>query len=247
MTTVGFLYPGHFAEDEFPRMEVILDTTIRLVVNRTEPGEDDRRPETLRELGEPERLAAGIEELRRAGVESVVWASTGGSFVYGWEGAHGQTTALARAAGLPASSASLGFVQAVRALGAARVAVAATYPEEIARLFSEFLGAAGIDVIATHSGGVTSATEAAAWGPDRLKELAVAADRPDADAVLLPDNGLHTAAHIRDLEELLAKPVLTANQVTVFEALRLARRRTWAPQLGTLFATREAPPAPVGA
>ena len=191
--------------------------------------------------------SAEFSSMKRAGVESVVWASTGGSFVYGWEGAHGQTTALARAAGLPASSASLGFVQAVRALGAARVAVAATYPEEIARLFSEFLGAAGIDVIATHSGGVTSATEAAAWGPDRLKELAVAADRPDADAVLLPDNALHTAAHIRDLEELLAKPVLTANQVTVFEALRLARRRTWAPQLGTLFATREAPPAPVGA
>lgn len=83
-------------------------------------------------------------------------------------------------------------------------------------------------------------------GLDRLKELAVAADRPDAEAVLLPDNAVHTAAHVRDLEELLAKPVLTANQVAVYEALRLARRRTWAPQLGTLFATREAPPAPVG-
>ena len=78
----------------------------------------------------------------------MVWASTGGSFVYGWEGAHEQTTALARAAGLPASSTSFAFVQAVRALGAARVAVAATYPEEIARLFSAFLAAAGIDVVA---------------------------------------------------------------------------------------------------
>ncbi|MGW1551623.1 maleate cis-trans isomerase family protein [Streptomyces sp. NPDC002346] len=246
MTTVGFLYPGHFADDDFPRMEVILDTTIRLVVNRTEPGEDDRRAETLRQRGAPERLAAGVEELRRAGAESVVWASTGASLVYGWEGAHQQSTALARAAGLPASSTSLAFVHAVRALGAARVAVAAPYTEEIAGLFRDFLAAAGVEVVAVRGGGVTSAAAAAEWGLDRLKELAVAADRPDAEAVLLPDNAVHTAAHVRDLEELLAKPVLTANQVAVYEALRLARRRTWAPQLGTLFATREAPPAPVG-
>ncbi|WP_392670735.1 decarboxylase [Streptomyces sp. LN785] len=246
MTTVGFLYPGHFADDDFPRMEVILDTTIRLVVNRTEPGEDDHRTGTLRQRGAPERLAAGVEELRRAGAESVVWASTGGSCVYGWEGAREQSTTLARAAGLPASSTSLAFVHAVQGLGVARVAVAAPWSEETAGLFTGLLSSAGVDVVATHSGGAATAAEAAAWSVDRLKELVVAADRPEAGAVLLPGNAVHTAAHIRDLEELLSKPVLTANQVAVFEALRLARRRAWAPQLGALFAAREAPPAPAG-
>jgi maleate cis-trans isomerase len=37
------------------------------------------------------------------------------------------------------------------------------------------------------------------------------------------------------LEKELGKPVLTANQVSVWEALRLADRRVNAPGLGALF------------
>ncbi|MGW0668136.1 maleate cis-trans isomerase family protein [Streptomyces sp. NPDC002746] len=244
MTTVGFLYPGHFAAGDFPRMEILLDSTIRLVVQHTECPDDAYREDALRALGTPERLAAGAQELGRSGVESVVWACDGGSFLYGPQGAHAQAATLARALGVPVSSTSIGFVHAVRRLGAARVAVAATYPEEIAARFTEFLTAEGIEVLATHAAGAATAAEAADWGPDRIKELATAADRPDADVVLLPDTALHTVGHLTELEELLGKPVLTANQVAVREALRLADRPAWAARLGTLFAAREAPPAP---
>ncbi len=68
-----------------------------------------------------------------------------------------------------------------------------------------------------------------------LISLAREGDHTDADAVLLPDTALHTAAHLTALETELAKPVLTANQVTVWEALRLVDRRVNAPELGTLF------------
>ncbi|MFG3140709.1 decarboxylase [Streptomyces sp. NPDC048211] len=245
MTTVGFLYPGHFAEDDYPRMEILLDSTIRLVVRHTESPDDAYREDALRELGAPGRLATRVEELQRSGVQSVVWACDGGSFLYGPDGAHDQVMALARAAGVPASSTSIGFVHAVRKLGANQVAVAATYPEDIAAHFTAFLRAAGMEVVATHAAGVADAAEAAAWGLDQVKELARAADRPEADAVLLPDTALHTVGHLAELEEFLGKPVLTANQVAVREALRLADRPAWAPRLGALFAARESPPAPV--
>ncbi|MFG2597844.1 decarboxylase [Streptomyces sp. NPDC048462] len=244
MTTVGFLYPGHFAADDFPRMEILLDSTIRLVINHTESPDDAYREDALRALGTPGRLAAGAEELQRSGVESVVWACDAGSFLYGPQGARDQAAGVARALGVPVSSTSIGYVHAVRKLGAARVAVAATYPEEIAARFTAFLEEEGIEVLATHAAGAASAAEAAEWGPDRIKELATAADRPDADAVLLPDTALHTVSHLAELEELLGKPVLTANQVAVREALRLADRPAWGARLGTLFASREAPPAP---
>ncbi|MFD4856459.1 maleate cis-trans isomerase family protein [Streptomyces atratus] len=247
MTTLGFLYPGHhYAEDDFPRMEILLDA-VRLVVNHTEVDEDAYGIDALVRTGTPECLAAGVAELQRAGVESVVWASSGGSFLYGWEGAHEQTAALARAAGVPASSTSFGFVHAVRELGADRVAVAATYPEGIAALFTAFLRSAGIEVAATHAASLPSAVEAAAWDLDKVKELVTAADRPEADAMLLPDTALHTVSHVAELEKLLGKPVLTGNQVTVREGLRLADRRSWSPRLGKIFAEREAPPAPVAA
>ncbi|MCZ9345469.1 decarboxylase, partial [Streptomyces sp. TRM76130] len=62
-----------------------------------------------------------------------------------------------------------------------------------------------------------------------------AADHPDAEVLLLPDTALHTVACIPSLEEELGKPVLSANQVTVWEGLRLAERRVNAPELGALF------------
>ncbi|MFD3657313.1 maleate cis-trans isomerase family protein [Streptomyces sp. 24-1644] len=245
MTTIGLLYPGHSAEDDFPRIEITLDSDIRLPLFHTAVGEDVHRVEAMREMGSPERLAAGVEDLRLAGAEALVWACTGGSFVYGWDGAHEQIATLARAAGLPASSTSFAFAHAVREVGATRVAIAATYPDDIAGLFARFLEAAGIEVVATRGSGIITAAEVGAWDARLVKELAVAGDHPDAEAVLLPHTALHTAAYVRELEELLGKPVLTANQVTVWEGLRLVDRRIWEPALGALFATREPPPGVV--
>ncbi|MGW8884401.1 maleate cis-trans isomerase family protein [Streptomyces sp. NPDC055749] len=242
MTTIGLLYPGHSAEDDFQRIEVILDSDIRLPVFHTEIGEDTHSAEALRAMGSADRLAAGVEDLRLAGAEALVWACTGGSFLYGWEGAHEQTATLARAAGLPASSTSFAFAHAVREVGAARVAIAATYPEDIAASFARFLEAGGIEVVATRGSGIITAAEAGTWDGLLVKELGVAGDHPDADAVLLPHTALHTAAYITELEELLGKPVLTANQVTVWEGLRLVDRRIYEPELGALFATRVPPP-----
>ncbi|MDH6626630.1 maleate cis-trans isomerase [Streptomyces sp. LBL] len=238
MTALGFLYPGHSAEDDYPRIEQLLGSDVRLDLVHTDMGEDAHRVDALLEMGSAERLAAGVEELRMSGAESVVWACTSGSFVHGWEGAHEQVRALALAAGLPASSTSFGFVHAVRELGASRVAVGATYPDDVAGLFADFLRAAGLEVTGVRGSGIITAAEVGTWGEAEVFALAREADSPDAEVLLLPDTALHTAAHLPTLEKDLGKPVLTANQVTVWEALRLADRRVNAPVLGALF-TRE--------
>ncbi|MEU0284811.1 decarboxylase [Streptomyces sp. NPDC052492] len=238
MTALGFLYPGHSAEDDYPRVEQLLGSDVRLDLVHTDVGEDVQRVDALREMGSPERLAAGLQELRLSGAEAVVWACTSGSFVHGWEGAHQQVRDLARAAGMPASSTSFGFVHALREIEARRVAVGATYPDDVAQLFAAFLRDGGAEVSGVRGSGIVTAAEAGTWGEPELFALARAADSPDADAVLLPDTALHTVAHIPALEKELGKPVLTANQVTVWEGLRLADRRVNAPELGALF-TRE--------
>ncbi|WP_326722892.1 decarboxylase [Streptomyces sp. NBC_00243] len=235
MTALGFLYPGHSAEDDYPRMEQLLGSDIRLPVVHTDIGEDAHRVDALLEMGSAARLAAGVEELRLSGAEAVVWACTSGSFVYGWEGAHEQVRSLARAAGLPASSTSFAFAYAVRELGVRRVAIAATYPDDVTALFAAFLGDAGVEVVSVRASGIVTAAEVGTWGEAEVLALAREADHPDADAVLLPDTALHTASWIPALEAALSKPVLTANQVTVWEALRLTSRRVNAPKLGTLF------------
>ncbi|GHB22276.1 decarboxylase [Streptomyces viridiviolaceus] len=238
MTALGFLYPGHSGEDDYPRIEQLLGSDIRVDLVHTDIGEDAHRVDALREMGSPQRLAAGVEELRHAGADAVVWACTSGSFVHGWEGAQKQVRTLAGAAGMPASSTSFAFVHAIRELQVRRVAIGATYPEDVAQLFADFLRAAGLEVVGVRSSGIVTAAEVGTWGEPEVLALARAADHPEAEAVLLPDTALHTAAYIPALEKELAKPVLTANQVTVWEALRLADRRVHAPELGALF-TRE--------
>ncbi|MEU2061761.1 decarboxylase [Streptomyces sp. NPDC013455] len=238
MTALGFIYPGHSAEDDYPRIEQLLGSDIRVDLVHTDIGEDTHRADALREMGSAERLAAGVEGLRLSGAETVVWASTSGGFVHGWDGAQEQVRTLARLAGMPASSTSFAFVHAARELGVRRVAVGATYPEDVAVLFAEFLRAGGLEVAGMRSSGIVTAAEAGTWGEEDVLTLARAADVADAQAVLLPDTALHTAAHLSLLEKALSKPVLTANQVSVWEGLRLADRRVNAPSLGALF-TRE--------
>ncbi|MFI2200726.1 decarboxylase [Streptomyces sp. NPDC020192] len=238
MTALGFLYPGHSGEDDYPRIEQLLGSDVRLDLVHTDIGEDAHRVDALREMGSERRLASGVEELRLTGAETVVWACTSGSFVHGWEGARDQVRTLALLAGMPASSTSFAFVHAAQEIGVRRVAVGATYPEDVAGLFADFLRAGGLEVTGVRASGIVTAAEVGTWGEAEVLALARSADSPDAGAVLLPDTALHTAAYLPQLEKELGKPVLTANQVTVWEGLRLADRRVNAPRLGALF-TRE--------
>lgn len=239
MTTVGLLYPGHSAEDDYPRLEVLLGGDIRLPIVHTEIGEDAHRVDALLNMDSPQRLAATVEALRLEGAESVVWACTRGSFVLGWEGAHEQVRELAKAAGMPASSTSFGFVHAIRRLGTPKVAIAATYPADVTEHFAAFLEKGGAVVVSGRDAGIATAEEVATWGREEVLELARSADHPNADVLLVPDTALHTTAHLAELEQVLGKPVITANQVTVWEGLRLCDRRAWADGLGTLFARPE--------
>jgi maleate cis-trans isomerase len=116
--------------------------------------------------------------------------------------------------------------------------VGTAYPDDVAGLFAGFLRAGGVEVAALHSAGVAPSADVGAWGEAELFALARAADGPGAEAVVLPDTALHTVAYVPALEQELGKPVLTAHQVTVWEALRLTDRRVNAPGLGALF-TRE--------
>ncbi|WP_280461155.1 maleate cis-trans isomerase family protein [Nocardia carnea] len=235
--TIGFIYPDHAAEDDYPRAEALLDA--RLPVAHIYGTDLHAVPELL-DLGSPAKLRDGAARLAAHRPDAVVWACTSGSFVYGPDGAREQVRGLAEAAGVPASSTSLAFVAAARALGIRRVAVAASYPAEVAGLFADFLADAGITVAAFASAGIETAAEVGTLTPEQVLALAQANDHPEAEALLIPDTAMHTLEVLPCLEAALGKPVLTANQVTIWEGLRLAGAPRIVPALGALFAERPA-------
>ncbi len=55
--TIGLLYPGYGAEDDFPALEERLGETIRLPLVHTSVGEDAHRVDALLDLGRTDRLA----------------------------------------------------------------------------------------------------------------------------------------------------------------------------------------------
>ena len=234
-TRLGFLYPDHSAEDDYPRVATMLQPPIEAFVVHTSIGEDAHRADALRDTGAIWRLLEGAEELKRIGVESAMWACTSGSFVFGLEGATAQAKAIQDFLGKPVSSTSLAFVSAAKAMGLKRVAIAATYPDDVAQLFQQLLADSGIETVQRGVLDIITGVEVGTVERDVVLSHALANDHPDAEAILMPDTALHTIALLEDLEAAAGKTVLTANQVTVWEALRLAGALHPQEGLGRLF------------
>jgi maleate cis-trans isomerase len=219
---VGILYPGNSAEDDYPRAERMLGRSVSLPVVHTTVGVDTHEVEALIDTGSPERLREGASRLASMAPDAAMWACTSGSFVHGLEGARRQADAVADELGVPVSSTSLAFAAAVQELGVARVAIGATYPDDLAALFRTFLGDAGISVVAMGTLGIMEASDGGTLTRQDVLDLARANRHPDAQAILLPDTALHTIEWLTDLQRAADVPVLTANQVTIWLGLRLA-------------------------
>jgi maleate cis-trans isomerase len=219
---VGLLYPGVGADDDFSFLEEASAGAIKLPLVRTAGGDVAHLVDELLAVGGSDNLIAGAKELADSTPDSIMWACTSGSFVYGWQGAHDQAAEVSAASGVPASSTSIAFAQACRALSIDRVAVAASYPDDLAQHFKRFMSDAGVTVVSFQS-------------LPEILAMAKAADHPDAQAILIPDTAMHSLRFIDELEAALGKTVLTANQVTVWEGLRIANRGVALGSLGALF------------
>ncbi len=232
--TVGLLYPGYGAEDDFPALQDRLDNAVRLPLVHTSVGEDAHRVDALLDLGGAARLAEGAAELLRYRPDSVMWACTSGSFVFGWDGAQQQVAEVAEIVDRPTSSTSIAFVEALRYLGLRRVAVAASYPRDVADHFVEFLARGGVQAVHLGTHGIVTAAEVGTLTREQVIAMARAGDDAAAEAVVVPDTAMHSLAWLDDLEAAVGKPVLTANQVTIWEGLRIAGAPTTLPGLGSL-------------
>ncbi|MGD0168069.1 MAG: maleate cis-trans isomerase [Gaiellaceae bacterium] len=234
---LGFLYPDSSGEDDLVTFASRLCPPADAIIAHTVVPEDVNREDALIETGAQHRLAAGAAELASQRVSAVIWTCTSASFVFGLDGARHQAAALAEQLGVPASSTSLAFLNALSTINAVRVAIASIYPQPLTVIFTRFLAAAGIDVVSSVSAGVESGKKTATMDYAYADELVARLDLDDADAVLLPCTALHTADVLCALERSMPCHVLTANQVTVWEVARLAGASGVQPSLGRLGST----------
>ena len=118
MTTLGVLYPGFAAEADYAAGAQLIGPSIATVIVHTAVDDNTNTIEDARRTGEVGRLLDGVHDLRERcaathqRLDAVLWACTAGSFVFGLDGAREQARRLSGAAGVPATSTSLAFVQA---------------------------------------------------------------------------------------------------------------------------------------
>jgi maleate isomerase len=144
--------------------------------------------------------------------------------------------------GIPVVSTGLSASLAFRALGVRRIAIIHPpwFAAELDRRGAEYFRAGGFDVL-YHAPAALQYDYGGVDAP-RLYEWARTKVPKEADALFVGGNGFRAVGAIHALEQALSKPVLTANQVTFWHALRLGGVHTSVTGYGRIF-TRELPRA----
>lgn len=141
-----------------------------------------------------------------------------GSFVDGLAGEQLLREQLTFAGFDSAVTTSGALLQALEYLRARTVAVATPYVDGLAWRLLDFLGEAGYVTVSSSHLGLSGAIWKVSY--DDVVRLVREADRPDADAIFVSCTNVPTYDVISQLEAELGKPVLTANQVTMWAAMR---------------------------
>jgi arylmalonate decarboxylase len=159
----------------------------------------------------PARAAA----LAHARVAVTAFACTSASF---YQGA-GADLAIARAmsaaaGGVPALTTATAVVEALRALGVRRVAIATPYVDWVVQAERRFFEQAGFEVLAIN--GLQRRGGADIHGIDdaTIEQLVADVDRPQAQALFVSCTDLPVLARVDALERRHGKPVVTSNQAT---------------------------------
>jgi maleate isomerase len=186
-------------------------------------------------LADPDAIANACRDVSTASPEVTVYLCTSASFVAGVEGEARLRAAMEAGGARHAITTSGALLTALQALCAQRVAVATPYDAELTERLVAFLAEAGIET--TGTGHLGMGADIWRVGADTVRELARELRLDGADAVFLACTNLPTYDVIPSLEAELGLPVLSANLVTMWAALRrLGRVEAGRPE--RLFAVR---------
>ncbi|MFW6055193.1 MAG: aspartate/glutamate racemase family protein [Thermodesulfobacteriota bacterium] len=228
---LGIIYPADGAlDDEYwklaPRGTSVHFTRIPV------PQEE----QTL-EVLEEQTLGPDIEQAARdlnvIRLGAIGYACTSGSFVHGAGGDLEIIKRLESASDTACTTTSTAAVRALQFLGAEKVSVITPYPEEINARLKTFLQDNGFAVVALRGLGLYR--EIYAQPPGAAYRLAREADHSKAEAIFISCTNFRCLDVLDELEQDLGKPVISANQATMWDLLRLSGVRPLLEGCGSLF------------
>ncbi|MEU9732046.1 aspartate/glutamate racemase family protein [Streptomyces sp. NPDC048002] len=222
---VGVVAPFDFALDRELWRWVPDDVSLHLTRTPYVPVEVSL--DLARLVSEHETLADGVRALTAVSPEVVAYACTSGSFVGGIAGERAMCEAMTRAGEVPSLTTSGALLEALTHLAARRVALVTPYTESVTESLADYVAEAGVRVTGCAFMGLTRHI----WKvPYReVVEMARGAVRRGTDCLFISCTNLPTYDVIPQLEAELRMPVISANQVTMWAALRRLGTRAVGP------------------
>jgi maleate isomerase len=150
----------------------------------------------------------------------VILAHTASSYVAGFSQEPQLIERISALTGTPVLTAARAVLAALQHLGVKRLAFGTPYPEAISAKGKSYWEAAGFDIVGYYR--LPDVQNIYAEHEQRAYRLGRQAFVPEADAVLLSGTGLPTVTVLEELEQDLRKPVISSNQASLWQALRLA-------------------------
>lgn len=195
---------------------------VDVLITRTPFVDDVVTVDFVQEISKPADVADGVRSVTADRAEVVAYACTSGSFVLGRSGEAEIRRAMVNAGARDPFTTSGAIVEALEALRASRVAVATPYEPTLSHLLDDFLGEHGVSVL----GHAALGLDRDIWNVSyqRTAELVRRADHADAEAVVLSCTNLPSYDLIAPLEREIGKPIVSANQATMWAALRRIER-----------------------
>jgi maleate isomerase len=224
-TGIGVVVPYDFALDR--ELWRWVPDDISLYLTRTPHAALAATVEMAIYVSDPALIARGVTELHAVGPSVTAYACTSGSFVGGVAGEAALVTAMTAAGAPVAVTTSGALLAALRHLDISRIATVTPYTDDLTAGLTNYLGEAGVEVVATSGLGLTSQIWTVPY--EVTAELVRSTDTSDAAAVFVSCTNLPTYDVIASLEAELGKPVLTANQVTIWSSLTLIGRKAVGP------------------
>ncbi len=239
---MGLVWPEPVQDGHRAELQAFVGPEVRLDI---EPVRRDPEPEQNITLALVEGLARDPENGRAArrlaerGAQAVAYGCTSGSYVLGPSGDAAIIDQMATESAVPATTTASAVVQALQTLGAESVAVLSPHIDALNERLSAYLEASGFRVAAMV--GLNLSGDIESVEPAETREIVESqVDRPDADAVFISCTGMRTAEVISEIETSLGKPVVTANQATLWQVGQLAGVGMSRPGRGRLLAASPA-------
>lgn len=218
---IGVIVPFDFALDREYWRYAPDDVTLH--VTRTPHVDEPLGIDLVEAVSSDDVIRDAVRDLVSPDPELMIYACTSGSFIHGRDGERRIRRIMTAAGARQAITTSGALLDALAGLDVHRVAVGTPYDEHVTGRLANFLQESGVDVVSVAYLGLRGDVDRVT--PKSLTRLTAAADDEDADAVFLSCTNLPTFDAICELESRLGKPVLTANQVTMWAALRAVDRR----------------------